>query len=455
MMNVFSKYAQQVTVTGVVRQSVEADVNINIDVNEGVKKAEAPIETPTIPTPTPASYSNPFEGQGIQSTPTDPTTPDGQTESETSEVVAPPAENPVEDPVADDTTPAEAPDAEEGGEQPGEEASGDSDNPFDKEPTEEGEEEATAEIPKTEEDEALDEEVEEDTKKAEDLDKAVESLESVYETLQGIHLSGVTFDRSHAALAALAINGAMRPIGATCASIAPSLESDNYFELTDVEASMEAIGEAIKSGAKAAGAAILKFLRGMKEWFIKQFDKLRALGKRFYAAAKLAASKVRVRITVPVGGLSASFEDNSGYGTTGNVINEFNATVKNYTAIINTIVSSANNPAKLMDELNKIKDGEKEANFKIGMADGKSAAKGLETLATLVTTLERAKIVDKINRDEKEAMTAVNSVTDPDTSDRRNYQNQLISQYKALRQVIYKLVDEMTKIIISSDKTEA
>lgn len=249
-MNAFQKYAVHLSV------SAEADVNINIDVNEAT-----PTMTPVDPSTVVAAPAiepavDPLEGSTPSVPAIDPTASD-VTEDVTVEAI------PAEEPAASIDASAQA--------------------------------EADAEDTQ---------EVEEAEEKAEVIGEVKESLESIYETLASMESAGVTFDDGHAALTAIALNTAMGRIGGTAGSIVPSLESDNFFERTDLVASMEGIGAAIGAAAKAAGTAIMKAIRTAIEYLKKKFGKLGAIKTRFTQARAIAKKmpadkKVSVKFTSP------------------------------------------------------------------------------------------------------------------------------------------------------------
>lgn len=249
-MNAFQKYAVHLSV------SAEADVNINIDVNEAT-----PTMTPVDPSTVVAAPAiepavDPLEGSTPSVPAIDPTASD-VTEDVTVEAI------PAEEPAASIDASAQA--------------------------------EADAEDTQ---------EAEEAEEKAEVIGEVKESLESIYETLASMESAGVTFDDGHAALTAIALNTAMGRIGGTAGSIVPSLESDNFFERTDLVASMEGIGAAIGAAAKAAGTAIMKAIRTAIEYLKKKFGKLGAIKTRFTQARAIAKKmpadkKVSVKFTSP------------------------------------------------------------------------------------------------------------------------------------------------------------
>lgn len=279
-MNAFQKYAAHLSV------SAEADVNINIDVNEAT-----PTMTPVDPSTVVAAPAiepavDPLEGSTPSVPAIDPTASD-VTEDVTVEAI--PAEEPAASIDAAAQAEADAEDTpapEEGEDDPAEE-------------TQEAEEDVALQ-----EEEAAEEEAEEAEEKAEVIGEVKESLESIYETLASMESAGVTFDDGHAALTAIALNTAMGRIGGTAGSIVPSLESDNFFERTDLVASMEGIGAAIGAAAKAAGAAIMKAIRTAIEYLKKKFGKLGAIKTRFTQARAIAKKmpadkKVTVKFTSP------------------------------------------------------------------------------------------------------------------------------------------------------------
>lgn len=286
-MNIFEQFAAQMTTP-----SLEADVNINIDVNEGARPM-APVDTSTVvESPAIEPAVDPLEGTSPIEPAVDPTATD------------------VNEAVASEEVPAE---------EPGAAIDGAAQAEADAEPEVAEETPATEEVPaeetvveETTAEEATDEEVEDaledDAEEAEEKAEVVEdvksSLESVYETLASMESAGIEFDGGHAALTAIALNTTMGRIGGTAGSIAPSLESDNYFERTDLVASMEGIGAAIGAAAKAGLDAIIKAIRTAIAYLKKKFSKLGSIKSRFTAARAIskkmpADKKVTVKYTAP------------------------------------------------------------------------------------------------------------------------------------------------------------
>lgn len=98
------------------------------------------------------------------------------------------------------------------------------------------------------------------------VEQAVSSLESLYEVLeltasQESQMSDVTV-----ALVGLHLNNIGGLLGTSASGLVPSLESDNYFERTDVQVSMEAIMDRIKEGTAAIGGTIRKMYEGVKQY---------------------------------------------------------------------------------------------------------------------------------------------------------------------------------------------
>ena len=100
------------------------------------------------------------------------------------------------------------------------------------------------------------------------IENCVASLEATQSILSHIYTveQRTNLTETELALVRLNVKHAATQIGADSSSLIPSLESDNFFEATDVVASMEAIGEAIKSGAKAVWETIKAAFVKFKEW---------------------------------------------------------------------------------------------------------------------------------------------------------------------------------------------
>ena len=281
-MNIFEQFAAQMATP-----SLEADVNINIDVNEGARTM-APVDTSTVvESPAIEPAVDPLEG----TSPIEPAVDLMATD--------------VNEAVASEEVPAE---------EPGAAIDGAAQAEADVEPEVAEETPATEEVPaeETTAEEATDEEVEDaledDAEEAEEKAEVVEdvksSLESVYETLASMESAGIEFDGGHAALTTIALNTTMGRIGGTAGSIVPSLESDNYFERTDLVASMEGIGAAIGAAAKAGLDAIIKAIRTAIAYLKKKFSKLGSIKSRFTAARAIskkmpADKKVTVKYSAP------------------------------------------------------------------------------------------------------------------------------------------------------------
>lgn len=114
------------------------------------------------------------------------------------------------------------------------------------------------------------------------VEQAVSSLESLYEVLeltasQESQMSDVTV-----ALVGLHLNSVGALLGGVKATnLVPSLESDNYFERTDVVASMEAIMDRIKEGTAAIGGTVRKMYEGVKQ-YVKDMSVAHTRAKRQY-----------------------------------------------------------------------------------------------------------------------------------------------------------------------------
>lgn len=307
-MDIFQQYAAQQ-----LSPSMEADVNINIDVNEGARTM-APVDTSTVveaPAIEPAlePATDPLEGTSPEAPAVDPIASE-QTEDVTSEVPQ----------VAESTEPAATIDGEAQSEVDAadtpvaEEATTEEGEGTDETAAEEGEAVAVAEVgdgePSDEEvEQALEDDADEAEDKAETMEDIKSSLESVYQTIASMESAGVTFDEGHAALTAIALNTTLARIGGNVSSIAPSLESDNYFERTDVVASMESIGAAIGAAGKAALAAIIKAIRTAIAYVKNKFSKLGTLKSRFAEARAIAKKmpkdkKVEVKFAAPSEGMT-------------------------------------------------------------------------------------------------------------------------------------------------------
>lgn len=98
---------------------------------------------------------------------------------------------------------------------------------------------------------------------AEPLNKSLDALESLYNELHQVSLERDYLTNDEVGYVSNALQGAVEIIGAKPLDVVPSLESDNYFERNSVQVSMEAIGETIKSGVKAAIVALMNMIKNL------------------------------------------------------------------------------------------------------------------------------------------------------------------------------------------------
>lgn len=109
-------------------------------------------------------------------------------------------------------------------------------------------------------------EIDKTSDKLSEVVDATVGLESIYACLSNMRDNGEEFTASHAKLTACSINLAVGRLGGSVGNVVPSLETDNMFLMTDINASMEGIGASIAAGLKAAVAAFLAVLKKVKEW---------------------------------------------------------------------------------------------------------------------------------------------------------------------------------------------
>ena len=121
------------------------------------------------------------------------------------------------------------------------------------------------------------------------IENCVASLEATHQVLNHIHsVEGRTnLTETELALVRLNVSNAASYIGSDVSSLTPSLESDNFFEATDVEASMESIWKAIGAGIKAGYQAFLNALIKFKDWIVKLFSGLTKAKKKNEETIKL------------------------------------------------------------------------------------------------------------------------------------------------------------------------
>lgn len=109
---------------------------------------------------------------------------------------------------------------------------------------------------------------------ADTLNVALDGLESLYSELVQVSQERDYLSNDELEYVTAVVSNVALQLGGTANQILPSLESDNYFERNDIQVSMEAIGEAIKSGAKAALQALIKLIRSLCERVAERFKSL-------------------------------------------------------------------------------------------------------------------------------------------------------------------------------------
>ena len=375
-MNIFQQYA-----ASQVSPSMEADVNINIDVNEGARTM-APVDTSTVvEAPAIEPAVDPLEGTSPEAPAVDPIAPE-QTESVTTEV--PPAEEPAAAIDGEAQAEVDAVDTATA-----EEAASD----------EEVAVEETAEPTDEEVEQALEDDAEEAEEKAEVVEDVKSSLESVYETLASMESAGVQFDDGHATLTAIALNTTMSRMGGKAADICPSLESDNFFERTDLTASMESIGSAIGAAAKAAGKAILQAIRTAIEYLKKKFASLGALKERFTKGKDIARRMPSDKYAEVTVSCPFTKEINADNIPTSAV---FRA-IEQWREVVDIIVSSGDDFEKISDLLKPV-DGRLSmgvTTITVSKVAGRELQRMFVECEDLIKRIENSKIIERLEKMEK------------------------------------------------------
>ena len=110
----------------------------------------------------------------------------------------------------------------------------------------------------------------------------IASLEATYDVLKYINdvEKRTSLTETELMLVRLRSNQSAQFINTNSVALTPSLESDSYFEATDVVASMETFGAAIAAGFTAAMTAIQKLLAHIKGMFKTGMEKLSELSLR-------------------------------------------------------------------------------------------------------------------------------------------------------------------------------